>query len=138
MGILSLARDRRGFTLIELLIVIVVIGILATIAIPQYARTKERAFNSAAKSDLRNLMTAEEAYFSENQAYLTVTVSAGGAASITGTLDFRASEGVELAATAATDGFSATAKHTSSSETWCVNTSPGGTTVGKIVKASSC
>jgi Tfp pilus assembly protein PilE len=124
--------------LIELLIVVVVIGILASIAIPQFARVKERSFNSAAKSDLRNLMTAEEAYFSEYQAYLTVTVSAGGAASITGTNDFRASQGVALGATAASDGFAATAKHASSSETWCVNTSPGATTPGKILKASSC
>jgi prepilin-type N-terminal cleavage/methylation domain-containing protein len=131
-------RNEKGFTLIELLIVVVIIGILAAIAIPQFASTKEKAFDAAAKSDLRNMMTAQEAYFSDFQAYTTVTVASGGSASINGTNDFQASTGVALGATAATDGFSATAAHSSSSETWCINTSAGATTVGKILKATSC
>jgi len=54
---------RKGFTLIELLIVVVIIGILAAIAIPKFANTKEKAYIAAMKSDLRNLVTAEEAFF---------------------------------------------------------------------------
>ena len=57
--------NRKGFTLIELLIVVVIIGILAAIAIPKFANTKEKAFVSTMKSDLRNLMTAEETYYVE-------------------------------------------------------------------------
>jgi type IV pilus assembly protein PilA len=57
---------KKGFTLIELLIVVVIIGILAAIAIPKFANTKEKAYYAAMKSDLRNLVTAQEAYFSEN------------------------------------------------------------------------
>ena len=58
-------RGARGFTLIELLIVVVIIGILATIAIPKFASTKEQAFLAAMKTDLRNLATAEESYMYE-------------------------------------------------------------------------
>src|SRR2546428_3339471 len=55
--------NRKGFTLIELLIVVVIIGILAAIAIPKFANTKGKAYIASMKSDLRNLVTAEEAFF---------------------------------------------------------------------------
>ena len=57
---------RKGFTLIELLIVVVIIGILAAIAIPKFANTKQKAYKTAMISDLRNLVTAEEAFFSDS------------------------------------------------------------------------
>ena len=60
---------RKGFTLIELLIVVVIIGILAAIAIPKFANTKGKAYVTAMKSDLRNLVTAEEAFFSDSAKY---------------------------------------------------------------------
>ena len=69
--------NRHGFTLIELLIVVVIIGILAAIAIPKFANTKEKAYIASMKSDLRNLITAEEAYFADSVKY-TTTVGAGG------------------------------------------------------------
>ena len=50
--------NKKGFTLIELLIVVVIIGILAAIAIPKFANTKEKAYVASMKSDLRNLVTA--------------------------------------------------------------------------------
>ena len=62
-------RTRHGFTLIELLIVVVIIGILAAIAIPKFANTKNKAYVTAMKSDLRNLVTAEEAFFSDSTYY---------------------------------------------------------------------
>lgn len=57
---------QAGFTLIELLIVVVVIGILAVIAIPKFANTKEKAYFATMKGDLRNLATAQEAYAADN------------------------------------------------------------------------
>ncbi|HXE58148.1 MAG TPA: prepilin-type N-terminal cleavage/methylation domain-containing protein [Gemmatimonadales bacterium] len=62
-------RHNRGFTLIELLIVVVIIGLLATIAIPSFANSKERAYVSRMKEDLRRLATAQEAYIADNAAY---------------------------------------------------------------------
>jgi type IV pilus assembly protein PilA len=56
---------KKGFTLIELLIVVVIIGILAAIAIPKFASTKEKAYIASMKSDLMNLATSEEAYYSD-------------------------------------------------------------------------
>ena len=63
--------SKKGFTLIELLIVVVIIGILAAIAIPKFANTKEKAYIASMKSDLRNMATAEESYFADNQTYTT-------------------------------------------------------------------
>ena len=57
---------RKGFTLIELLIVVVIIGILAAIAIPKFANTKDKAYVAQMKSDLRNLATYEEQYSADN------------------------------------------------------------------------
>jgi type IV pilus assembly protein PilA len=73
----TMLRARKGFTLIELLIVVVIIGILAAIAIPKFANTKSKAYVTAMKSDLRNLVTAEEAFFSDSTYYTTATVLVG-------------------------------------------------------------
>ncbi|MEW5914902.1 MAG: prepilin-type N-terminal cleavage/methylation domain-containing protein [Gemmatimonadota bacterium] len=64
-------KGRRGFTLIELLIVVVIIGILASFAIPNFRNTKGKARAAGLKSDLRNLATAQEAYFYDNTVYTT-------------------------------------------------------------------
>jgi len=65
------APTNRGFTLIELLIVMVIIGLLATIAIPKFAASKEKALLTSMKADLRNLATQEESYSIDHNAYTT-------------------------------------------------------------------
>ncbi|MGH7644331.1 MAG: prepilin-type N-terminal cleavage/methylation domain-containing protein, partial [Gemmatimonadales bacterium] len=62
-------KAARGFTLVELLVVVVVIGVLASIAIPKFSTHKEKSYVAQMKSDLRNLATAEEAYFYDSTAY---------------------------------------------------------------------
>jgi len=66
---LKRSKKESGFTLIELLIVIAIIGILAAIAIPQFAKYRTRAYNSAALSDLRNLQQTEAAFYADWQTY---------------------------------------------------------------------
>ncbi len=67
----------RGFTLIELLIVVVIIGILAALAIPKFSGTKEKAYVGQMKADLRNLATAEEAFFYDSTTYTGSKTSLG-------------------------------------------------------------
>jgi type IV pilus assembly protein PilA len=132
---ISKLRDTEGFTLIELLIVVVIIGILAAIAIPQFSSTKEKAYDSAAKSDLRNIMTAEEAYFADNQTYTAVTIGAGNTADLDtdGTVDVSMSEGVSANVTlGSTAGFSATAQHQQSTNIFCISTTTGSSNPGEV------
>ncbi len=62
-------RAEQGFTLIELLVVIAIIGILAAIAIPQFAAYRKRGYTSQVWSDLRNAGTAQEAYYVDKNDY---------------------------------------------------------------------
>lgn len=68
----SMNRNHKGFTLIELLIVVVVIGILASIAIPKFGSVKQKAYRSQAIADLTSLRTAEETFFTDSNRYATV------------------------------------------------------------------
>ena len=67
-----------GFTLIELLIVVVIIGILATLAVPKFANSKEKAYLATMRSDLRNVAVAEEAYFTDEITYYDGVVPGPG------------------------------------------------------------
>ena len=62
-------RKSGGFTLIELLVVVLIIGILATIALPEYTKAVEKANAAEAITLLRNLLTAEKAYKLANLGY---------------------------------------------------------------------
>ncbi len=64
-----MAQNRRGFTLIEVLVVTMIIGLLAAIALPKFASSKEKAYDATALADLRNLVLASEAYFADHLQY---------------------------------------------------------------------
>jgi prepilin-type N-terminal cleavage/methylation domain-containing protein len=121
----NIRKNNQGFTLIELLIVVVIIGILAAIAIPRFSSTKGKAFDAAAKTDLRNAMTAQEAYYSDNQTYADDEAD----------LDYTATTNVTLnVASGSTSGYEMTAKHSATgTNTWCINS-----TAGEITKATDC
>jgi type IV pilus assembly protein PilA len=99
------ANNRLGFTLIELLMVIVIIGILAAIALPKLAKTRERAYFRAVTSDLRNLATQQEIYYNPQfQLY---------ASTLPDLPNFKASPAVTVAITeAGNTGWAATGAHT--------------------------
>ena len=102
--------SRRGFTLIELLIVVVIIGILAAIAIPKFAATKDKAKLASVRTDIRNLETAEESYFSDYNAYGTL-------AQLQPLFLVGLSTGNSMAITPSATGYSASANNSSISST---------------------
>ena len=114
-------KIRKGFTLIELLIVVVIIGILAAIAIPKFANTKEKAYLASMKSDLRNVVTVEEAYFSDFQIYTAGTGSnlAGVGVQMAPT-NFVPSAGVTVVATYTAPGWSATTTNSGTTKTCAI------------------
>ena len=117
-------KGEKGFTLIELMIVIAIIGILAAIAIPQFTAYRQRGFNAACQSDLRNAATAQEAYYTDSQSY-TSTV-----ADLT-TRGFNPTANVSpFVTTGNTAGYTMTAKHVSGLSTWTM-TGPGGSMSGQ-------
>ena len=109
-GLMPRTSTRPGFSLIELLIVIVVIGILAAVAVPKFANTTSKAELANVKSDLHNLVVAEEAYYTDHAAYAPSLALLG----------VQGSQGVNVTIVqASVDGYSALAVHPSAVPVTC-------------------
>ncbi|MCB0321937.1 MAG: prepilin-type N-terminal cleavage/methylation domain-containing protein [Bdellovibrionales bacterium] len=63
-------RRSDGFTLIELMTTMSVLGILAAVALSHFKSYQTRAFDARAENDLHTAITAEEAYFADNESYV--------------------------------------------------------------------
>ena len=108
--------NEKGFTLIELMIVIAIIGILAAIAIPNFVSYRQRSYNSASQSDMKNAMTTQEAYFVDNSTYATTVALLQGSG-------FKQSTNVTFVvdANSSTTGYTMTAFHTAGNTTWTIH-----------------
>lgn len=106
---------RRGLTLIELVIVLVLLGILSALAVNRISVARQTAYTAAMQSDLRNLATAQEAYFTDNEEAYARRVQDVG-------YRFRTSPGVTVRIVSVSPrGYTATARHVSSGLTCTVS-----------------
>ncbi|MDQ6989237.1 MAG: prepilin-type N-terminal cleavage/methylation domain-containing protein [Mariprofundaceae bacterium] len=67
-------KHEQGFSLIELLVVIGIIGVLASIAVPQFSSLREKAFDAAAISDLKQIKLMQELFRNEGGPYAPFTI----------------------------------------------------------------
>jgi|SRR5688572_20452362 type IV pilus assembly protein PilA len=121
------AQDEKGFTLIELLVVILIIGILAAIALPAFLGQRAKGQDSSAKSDVRNVVSQLESYYTEDNTYTGFTLDGTGldpaVMDITGVGD----QSYTVTATSdSTNTFSIVKDDQGVSERTCVNNEPKG------------
>ena len=113
-------KSEGGFTLIELLVVIAIIGILAAIAIPQFAAYRRRGYDADVKSNIKNAATAQEAYFVDSDTYTSTPGSLTG---------FNQSSNVTVATAGTSTTFLVTGTVTSgcsgSTGTWYISSTSG-------------
>jgi prepilin-type N-terminal cleavage/methylation domain-containing protein len=115
--------SSKGFTLIELLVTLSIIGILTMTLVPQFSEYRKKAFDYRAQSDLRSVAIAEEAFFIDNEEYLSC--SNQSCTQLPGIK--RISNGVELTINGTDESFTGTATHTKGSgKVWTWDSSQGG------------
>lgn len=121
--------------MIELMVVVAIIGILAAIAIPQYSEFRTRSFNATAVTDLRNIMTAEEALYAGIQTYTNLAVTKGPQSNLTSLPGATLALNICARVTSATAlGFNAQAEHLAGDITYTGDLSYDLTEASKALK----
>jgi len=129
---MSTAKNSKGFTLIELIITMAIIGILAAIAIPQYNSYQRNSINTIALADLKNILSAEELYYVNNQTYVNLSAIAGYQASLTSLPGIRLSTKVCAKVTnASPTGFTVQTESLNGDESYSSSPSSSLTTTSK-------
>ena len=112
----SKKNGQKGFTLIELMIVIAIIGILAAIAIPQFAAYRERGYIASMQADLNSIRIAEEAYYVDKGEYVAISETSDAASSTLGNYGLKSlSDGNKFKVEEGTGGIAKSFKVTVSS-----------------------
>ena len=116
-------KRNDGFTLMELLIVIAILGILSAIVMYQFSSYQQKSYDAQAHSDLRNAVTAEEAYYASAQTYKSGTDNGPGNSRFLEGLRLSPTVALEMVANGST--FSGTAKSSRGSRTLSYDSATG-------------
>lgn len=134
---------QRGFTLIELLIVVVILGVLAAMAIPQFTNTKGASYDAKAKSDLRNLVSEQEMHLIRFGQYASDLSTSGSPDSSTvvfnGSSALIVGQDIDITSGGGNSSpvrYTVQAMHPSSNNCWEISIGPNSS--HRLVRASSC